>query len=138
MALFPAIILSILVFGRQCRAQEGDIEIPVPADFPKAFITAMAVAIICVVILLTLVCVIAHCWQYILRYRWRGMKSVRAPERWVDPVFEWPQQLMPRSRNNRKRKRQRHRQRPVEKRIVISRVEDERSESRQGIVREWK
>ncbi|KAI1460838.1 hypothetical protein F4805DRAFT_346168 [Annulohypoxylon moriforme] len=134
MALLPTIALSVLVFAGQCCAQEGE-EAPVPADFPKAFITAMAVAIICVVLVLTLVCVLAHCWQYILRYRWRDVKSpFRTPERWVDPVFEWPQQLMPRSRNNRKRQGRR----PIEKRIFSFGTGEERSESRQGILGEWR
>ncbi|KAI1210406.1 uncharacterized protein F4807DRAFT_467166 [Annulohypoxylon truncatum] len=144
MVSLPATILSVLVFVRQCRAQQEGEELPVPADFPKAFIAAMAVAIICVVIVLTLVCVLAHCWQYILRYRWRDAKSpFRAPERWVDPVFEWPQQLMPRSRNNRKRQRQRQRQRhgpkqrPTEKGAFGFGAGDERSESREGMLKEW-
>ncbi|XDG03305.1 hypothetical protein ABKA04_002920 [Annulohypoxylon sp. FPYF3050] len=138
MASLPVVILSVLVFVRQCRAKQEDAEGPVPADFPKAFITAMAVAIICVIIVLTLVCVLAHCWQYILRYRWGGMKSsVRTPERWVDPVFEWPQQLMPRSRNNRKRERNwQHRPRPMEKRITLG-ARGTRCESREGMLRDW-
>ncbi|KAI0882481.1 uncharacterized protein GGS22DRAFT_44981 [Annulohypoxylon maeteangense] len=140
MVSLPIVILPILICVRRCRAQQEETDMPVPADFPKAFITAMAVAIICVVIVLTLVCVLAHCWQYILRYKWRDVKSpFRTPERWVDPVFEWPQQLMPRSRNNRKRQRQRRRQkqRPVEKRIFTFGMRDERSESREGILGEW-
>ncbi|OTB16091.1 hypothetical protein K445DRAFT_21727 [Daldinia sp. EC12] len=107
----PAIFL--LYYGTLCRAQEepDDNDTPVPENFPKAFVVAMAVGIVSVVLLLTLVCVLAHCWQYILGRVGVGgahglVTSSGVPERWLDPVFEWPQQLhqqfllRPRSRNS--------------------------------------
>ncbi|KAI1418156.1 hypothetical protein F5Y13DRAFT_184670 [Hypoxylon sp. FL1857] len=103
MASLPTIFFPTLLFIRLCAAEHPDVEAAVPADFPKAFITAMAVGIVSVVVLITLVCVLAHCWQYILGRRWD--KFSREPETWVEPVFEWPQQLSRRPRNNRKRKR---------------------------------
>ncbi|KAI1107319.1 hypothetical protein F4804DRAFT_297564 [Jackrogersella minutella] len=138
MALLPTVILPILIFTRPCHAQQEVDEVSVPANFPKAFITAMAVAIICVVIVLTLVCVLAHCWQYILGYRWRGKtSSLRTPERWVDPVFEWPQQLMPRSRNNRKRKRRGQRGRDMRREIKTFAAGYGRRRSREVMLRGW-
>ena len=56
----PTIILSVLLSTKLCLAQQPDEDAPVPENFPKAFITAMAVAIICTVIVVTLVCVLAH------------------------------------------------------------------------------
>ncbi|KAI0378251.1 hypothetical protein F5Y04DRAFT_284008 [Hypomontagnella monticulosa] len=107
----PTIILSVLLFTKLCLAQQPDEDAAVPENFPKAFITAMAVAIICTVIVVTLVCVLAHCWQYILGARRRGVVSLTLPlvrERWLDPVFEWPQRLAPRPRKKRERKRRRY------------------------------
>ncbi|KAI8960628.1 hypothetical protein F5Y11DRAFT_358351 [Daldinia sp. FL1419] len=101
-SLAPIITSILFLYATPCLAGDpGDNgnELPVPEDFPKAFITAMAVAIVSVVLLLTLVCVLAHCWQHILG-RQMLTTSTGVPERWLDPVFEWPQQLRPRSRNN--------------------------------------
>ncbi|KAI2631954.1 hypothetical protein GGR54DRAFT_8126 [Hypoxylon sp. NC1633] len=93
----------------QIRAQAPDDEVAVPADFPKAFITAMAVAAVGVAVVMTLICVFAHCWQYILgpRSSRPDGSSSAVPERWLEPVFEWPRQLGPWSRNNRNRRRKR-------------------------------
>ncbi|KAI0124608.1 hypothetical protein F4776DRAFT_214446 [Hypoxylon sp. NC0597] len=125
MASLPTIFLPALHLIGLCVAQQLDGRVAVPADFPKAFITAMAVGVVCVVVLLTLVCVLAHCWQHILRWR-RNKSSSQAPERWVDPVSEWPQRLNRQSRNNRKRRRQRQ-----------GRRELRNTASRGGMLREW-
>ncbi|KAI0843410.1 hypothetical protein F5Y06DRAFT_291322 [Hypoxylon sp. FL0890] len=121
----PPIFLTALLFIRSCIAQPMDSEAAVPADFPKAFITAMAVGVVCVVVFLTLVCVFAHCWQYIIKRRWGKFSGDN--ERWVDPVFEWPQQLTSRSRNNRKRERRLRQGR--------RRREVRNTESREGMLR---
>ncbi|KAI1093802.1 hypothetical protein F5B19DRAFT_448617 [Rostrohypoxylon terebratum] len=138
MASLPTIVLSVLVFVKQCRAQQEDADRPVPANFPKAFITAIAVATICVITVLALVCVLAHCWQQLLRYRGGGMRSsVRAPERWVDRVFERPQQLMPRSRDDRKKENHwQHRPVPMDKRITLG-ARGQRRENREDMFRDW-
>lgn len=64
---FAVLLLSTLAFAPPCDAAlEPDHEEAVPADFPKAFIAAMAVAVVCVVVAVTMVCVLAHCWQHML------------------------------------------------------------------------
>ncbi|KAI0096469.1 hypothetical protein F4814DRAFT_129530 [Daldinia grandis] len=115
-SLAPIIIPSILLlYTARCHGQGlGGNDTPVPEDFPKAFITAMVVAIISVVLLLTLVCVLAQSWQYILCRHGRATSS-GVPERWLDPVFEWPQQLRPLSRSS-------HRQRRKNRRRLRDRV----------------
>ncbi|KAI1135905.1 hypothetical protein F5Y05DRAFT_415899 [Hypoxylon sp. FL0543] len=125
MASLATIFLPVLVFIGSVTAQQPDDEAPVPADFPKAFITAMAVGVVCVVVFLTLVCVLAHCWQYTIGRGWD--KLTGTSERWVDPVFEWPQQLNPRSRNNKKRERK---QRQGQEEI-------RNTASREVMLREW-
>ncbi|OTA53440.1 hypothetical protein K449DRAFT_469966 [Hypoxylon sp. EC38] len=120
MASLPTIFLPAFLSIGLCVAQQPAGKVAVPADFPKAFITAMVVGVVCVVVFLTLVCVLAHCWQYILGWpRW-GKSSSKTSERWVDPVFEWPQQLGRRSRYNKKRRRRR-RQGRMELRSTMSR-----------------
>ncbi|KAI1657436.1 hypothetical protein F4813DRAFT_389612 [Daldinia decipiens] len=115
MASLVPIIITItipsvlLLHTAPCRAQVLDgKDAPVPEDFPKAFITAMAVAIVSVVLLLTLVCVLAHSWQHILCRHGRATSS-GVPERWLDPVFEWPQQLRPLSRSSYRQRRKNRR-----------------------------
>ncbi|KAI1397588.1 hypothetical protein F4819DRAFT_75716 [Hypoxylon fuscum] len=108
-SLFNLAVAYLLLFVASGRAQQKD-GVDVPENFPKAFITAIAVGIVCTVILVTLVCVCAHCWQYIIVPRGRRTTtgSSLVPERWLTPVFEWPQQLIPRrSRNNMKNSIQR-------------------------------
>ncbi|KAI0845741.1 hypothetical protein F5Y00DRAFT_162151 [Daldinia vernicosa] len=108
-------ILLLLLYTAPCHAQGlGESDTPVPEDFPKAFITAMAVAIVCVVLLLALVCVFAHSWQYILCRHGRATSS-GVSERWLEPVFEWPQQLRPLSRSS-------YRQRGKDRRRLRDRV----------------
>ncbi|KAI1388777.1 uncharacterized protein F4822DRAFT_429393 [Hypoxylon trugodes] len=122
-SLLLAIYSSLLLFTRLSEAQDPEEDETVPDNFPKAFITAMVVAVICVVLLVILVCVFAHCWQHILGPRKHSNGGRRGTlrnssstssllrERWLEPVFEWPQQLSTRSRNNRRRRRQWQRQR---------------------------
>ncbi|KAI1766617.1 hypothetical protein GGR53DRAFT_203857 [Hypoxylon sp. FL1150] len=115
MASLPAValLLVLLLAAPSCRAHQPGTDAAVPADFPQAFVKAMVVAIICLIILMVIVCVFAHCAQCIIGLRRRpgttGFSSSatsRAPERWLEPVFEWPQQQTPRrSRNNMKRRR---------------------------------
>ncbi|KAI2784015.1 hypothetical protein F4815DRAFT_262838 [Daldinia loculata] len=108
-SLAPIIPPILLLYTAPCRAQGlGEHDTPVPEDFPKAFITAMAVAIVSVVLLLTLVCVLAHSWQYILCRHGRATSS-GVPERWFGPVFEWPQQLRPLSRSSYRQRRKNRR-----------------------------
>ncbi|KAI1376190.1 hypothetical protein F4677DRAFT_99571 [Hypoxylon crocopeplum] len=139
-----ASILTILfLFTLACRAQFPDKEVAVPADFPKAFITAMAVAIVCVVVVGTFICVFAHCWQYILGPRKRGARTSSSliPERWLEPVFEWPQQLTSRSRNNRKRKKRNMQRRRERRGVAFMPLEGGgqgmRRQSREGMLRGW-
>ncbi|KAI1805728.1 hypothetical protein F4811DRAFT_551583 [Daldinia bambusicola] len=86
---------AIFLYATSCLAQypDDDDDAPLPEHFPRAFIVAMAVAIVSVVLLLTVVCALAHSWQYILGGRGGPVTSSGVPERWLDPVFEWPHQL---------------------------------------------
>ncbi|KAL7623835.1 hypothetical protein AAE478_005391 [Parahypoxylon ruwenzoriense] len=162
MAWQPA---ALLLFAALGLANQGDgPSVAVPADFPKAFIVAIVVSVVCVVVFLALICVLAHCWQHICGL-WRRPVRRRASSAasstssssvaaagdgnargWLDPVFEWPQQLTPRARRDarrnrdrgkgvdreRKGRRLRERDREKERRIGTPLMKDEEEERRRG------
>ncbi|KAI1781111.1 hypothetical protein F4818DRAFT_436303 [Hypoxylon cercidicola] len=143
--------ILFLLFTAPCHAQHPENAVAVPANFPKAFVTAMVVAIVCVVILVVLVCVLSHCWQYIIGLRWRpsktGSSTSLVPERWLEPVFEWPQKLTPRrhrnnmKRKNRQRKRLGLRLRDGRRRTAVGVRgvwdQERRNYSQEGMLRGW-
>ncbi|KAI1471602.1 uncharacterized protein F4812DRAFT_455709 [Daldinia caldariorum] len=93
MASFVSSIRPVVfLYAASCLAQhlddddDDDNDTPVPGVFPRAFVVAMAVAIVGVVLLLALVCALAHSWQHILGRRGR-VTSLGAARALARPGF---------------------------------------------------